>query len=188
MESLIKSLNALYPLSPPLEQHLRAILQYDEWAAKKLLLRAGHVCERIGFIESGLLRCYYKEGWQEVTAWFMKEGDTVISVKSFFRQCPGHEYIQALEPTAIWSITYQQLQHCYQLYPEFNTIGRILTEQYYMLSEDRLYAMRRKRAADRFAFMQHHFPDLLTRVPVTAMASYLGIAQETLSRVRSATL
>ena len=115
----------------------------------------------------------------------MKENDIIISVESFFRQTKSIESIQALEETVLYSISYNELQYIYRQFPEFNFIARVLTEKYYTLSEQRLYSIRMQRSHERYQYLLDHFPELIQRVPAKYLASYLGITEETLSRIRS---
>jgi len=184
MNNLIEFLHSIHPLSPQLRQHLLAILKEHELAKKSFFLKKGQICGHIGFVEKGLLRCYYEHHDKEVCSWFMKEGDVIISVESFFKQLRSYENIQALEDCIIHSISYDELQYVYQYFPEFNFIGRVLTEQYYTQSEQRLYAMRMQRAAGRYDYLIDHYPEYIQRVPSKYIASYLGVTEETLSRNR----
>lgn len=152
---------------------------------KDYLLRAGHVSRNICFIAKGLLRCFYFKDGEEVSSWFMKEGDVIISVESFFTQKESYESIQALEDSLLYYITYDELQHLYRHFPEFNFIGRVLVERYYTLSEQRLFSLRMQRSQERYEYLLQHHPELVLRVPMKNLASYLGITEETLSRIRS---
>jgi CRP/FNR family transcriptional regulator, anaerobic regulatory protein len=184
MENLINYLHTIYPLSDSLREHLLEILQIKEFTKNDFLLRAGNTCRHIFFIESGLVRCYYTKEGEDISCWFMKEGDVVVSVESFFGQRPSYESIQAMEDTTAYSIGWQQLQSIYRRFPEFNFTGRVLTEKYYTLSERRLYSMRQQRATDRYECLLNDAPELINRIPVKYLASYLGISRETLSRIR----
>ena len=122
---------------------------------------------------------------KEVSSWFMKEGDVIISVESFFKQSVSRESIQALDNSVLHYITFRELQFAYKQFTEFNFIGRVLTEKYYALSEQRLYAIRMQRAADRYIYLMEHHPDLILRVPSKHLASYLGITEVTFSNIKS---
>ncbi|TDH18147.1 Crp/Fnr family transcriptional regulator [Segetibacter sp. 3557_3] len=185
MERLLGLLASIHPLSPALEQHLSEIIQRQLFPKKCMLLKAGHTCRHIRFVEQGLARCYHNENSKEVSSWFMKEGDVFISVESFYQQKPSIESIQALEDCHVYSIEYAQLQHIYSTYPEFNIIGRILTERYYQLAEQRSKSLRSKSARERYAYLLNNHPELIQRVPSKYLSSYLGITEETLSRIRS---
>ncbi|SDC32594.1 Crp/Fnr family transcriptional regulator [Niabella drilacis] len=182
---LINRLNAVHPLSDELTVHLRDNLVTRELLKKDYLLKRGQVCEYIYFVERGLLRCFYEKNDEQITSWFMKEEDVIIAVNSFFNQSPSEENIVALEHTLLHGIHFEQLQEIYSRFIEFNIVGRILTTRYYILSEERLYFMRRERARDRYLYLLGTQPDLLQRVPLKYIASYLGINLETLSRIRS---
>ena len=137
------------------------------------------------FHKKGLIRCFYHKGDQEISSWFMKEGDFIISVESFFSQKESYESVQALEECEVYSIEYPALQSLYKLFPEFNIIGRILTERYYVLSEQRLYSLRMQRSSERYQFIMDKYPEIIQRIPSKYIASYLGVTEETLSRIRS---
>lgn len=185
MEELLLYLNSINPLSLELYQYLRTKLKSKHLQKKDILLKAGHINKHIFFVVSGLVRCYYQKNAQEISSWFMKEGDVIISVESFFKQTPSKETIQALEPCELLYLEYAELQHIYRQFPEFNYIGRVLTEKYYALSEERLASLRMRRSSERYQFMMQHYPQLINRVPSKYIASYLGLTEETLSRIRS---
>lgn len=184
MEQLLNFLSSVYPLSEALKDYLVTHLRQRFILRKEFLLKAGHICKHIYFIESGLLRCFYNKDDTDVSSWFMKEGDVIISVESFFDQKPSYESIQALEDTLVHYISFQELEHIYHHFLEFNFVGRILVQNYYKLSEQRLFSMRLQTAVERYHFLLENFPELVRRVPTGDIASYLGVSRETLSRIK----
>ncbi|MGI8950769.1 MAG: Crp/Fnr family transcriptional regulator [Chitinophagaceae bacterium] len=185
MRELILYLSSIHPVSAKLQEYLLSILKTKILSKKSYLLKAGQICNHIYFIEKGLVRCFYVEGEKEVCSWFMKEADVIISVESFYLQKPSYESIQALEDCILHYIDYNELQFIYHNYIEFNFIGRVLTEKYYTLSEQRLYSLRMRKAPERYALLLHNFPELIQRVSSTHLASYLGLSLETFSRIKS---
>lgn len=185
MEELLKMLNSIHPLSNALIEYLATNLKTKLLKKKDFLLKKGHISKDICFINKGLLRCFYMIDDKEVSSWFMKEGDVIISVESFFKQCESFESIQALDDCVLYYITYSELQFTYRNFPEFNFVGRVLTERYYTLSEQRLYSMRMKKAQDRYGYLMEYHPELIQRVPSKFIASYLGITEVTLSNIKS---
>jgi CRP-like cAMP-binding protein len=184
MNELLLYLNSIHPLSDELQEHLIKILKVKELSRKEYLLKAGHVCSNVYFIQSGLLRCFYLKDTTEVCSWFMCEKDFIVSVESFFTQRPSYESIQALEDTEVYYISYSEIQDIYRRFPEFNFIGRVITEKYYILCEQRTYSLRMQQAIDRYAYLFKNFPEIIMRVPSKYIASYLGISEETLSRIK----
>jgi len=185
MEDLLDFLSSVHPMSPALRARLTQILQCRKLDKKEFLLKAGQVCRNIYFIQGGLVRCYYLKDEAEVCTWFMKEGDVVISIESFYNQASGHEFIQALEPTEAHYISFEQLQRLYSEYPEFNTTGRIVTQFYHRHWARQLFAIRMQTAHERYQWLMQHHAELIARVPAKYLASYLDIAEVTLSKIRA---
>ncbi|MDP4265053.1 MAG: cyclic nucleotide-binding domain-containing protein [Bacteroidota bacterium] len=184
MEELLAFLNSVFPLSDALTEHLSLTVKVRELRKKEILLRAGHICRDIHFIARGLLRCYYEKGEQEVCSWFMKEGDVIVSIESFFERKVSYESIQALEDCVLFYINYDELYHIYQTYPEFNWISRELTQHYYILWAKQLYGLRMQSAQERYDWLLANFPELALRVPAKYVASWLGINEAHFSVVK----
>ena len=185
MEHLLQFLERIHSLSDELKFHLAGILKEMVLSKKEFLLRAGSTSRCLCSIKHGLLRCFYSKDGIDISSWFMKEGDVIYSVESFLTQKPSYEYIQALEETSLFYITYEELKHIYETFPEFNYIGRALTEKYYVLSERRLYSLRMQRSQERYDYLLENHPELILRVPAKYLASYLGITEVTLSKIKS---
>ena len=185
MERLLNMLRTIHPLSSDLEQFLKDRLKSKEIRRKHFLLKAGHVCRQICFIDSGLFRCFYVHRDHEVSSWFMKEGDVILSIESFFQQRPSYESIQAVEDCTVFFIEYNELQYIYRTYPEFNFVGRVLLEGYYQLWAQQLYALRMKTGMERYAWLLANHNELTQRIPAKYIASWLGINEQHFSIIKS---
>jgi len=185
MEKILRYFLSLFPtLSVQLQEELINTIKLKEMKKKDMLLNIGQVCKNIYFIETGLFRCYYLKKEKEVCSWFMKEGDVMVSVNSFFTQTLSYEAIQALEDAVVHYISFSELQDLYQRFLEFNVIRGLLLEKYYRKLDEQLYAIKMQKAKERYAFLLTNYPDIVRRVPSMYIASYLGITLETLSRMK----
>jgi hypothetical protein len=186
MEALFNLFNAIYPMSPELQNYISKHLKHRVLKKKELLLKKGHINSIGSFLSSGLLHCYYFENDKKITSWFLQEQKLAISVQSFFSQKPSYESIEAVEPCELFYLTYAELQTAYNTFLEFNFIIRVLVEKYYMLKEEHTYQLQKfATTKERFDWFTNTFPDLINRVPMKHVATFLGVTEETLSRIRS---
>lgn len=181
---LFQTLSSIAILSQPLKDAISEILVEEQVKKKSLILKQGQVAHRIYFIKQGFARAYYDKGDATFTNWFMDEGDIIISVYSFFSRRPSFENIEALEDCTLQSITWNQLQQLYKTFPEFNITGRVITEQYYIRSEERAIDLQTLSATQRYEKLLAQYPGILQKATLGQIATYLSIKQETLSRIR----
>ena len=181
---LLNLLNNFSILSVGLQDQIKALLVEESFKKKSILLREGQVSQRIYFIKKGFIRAYYFKDGREFTTWFMGEGDIILSVFSFFSRKPSIEFIEVLEDSQLQSINWDQLQSLYKNYPEFNLTGRLITEQYYIRSEERTINLQTQDAKQRYEKLLLDYPEILQKASLGQIASFLSIKQETLSRIR----
>ncbi|MBI1767623.1 MAG: Crp/Fnr family transcriptional regulator [Bacteroidetes bacterium] len=184
-EVLIQSISKIHPLSQALIDRLSNVTRQVSFPKKTTLLTQGNICDKVYFIEKGLARAFYLKEGQEVTSWLMQENDFIFSVNSFYGQKPSYENIELLEDSILTSLGYHELQSIYRDFLEFNIIGRVLTEYYYTLSEERTFSLRLQTTKDRYESLLKMQPEIFNRVPLKYIASYLGMSAETFSRLRA---
>lgn len=159
-------------------------LNIEQFKKEEFILREGQIARKLWFVENGLVRIYQLNDGKEEIKWFANEGDFVTSMYSFISQKTGYDNIQALEETSMVSITYQNLQTLYKIYPSFERVGRLISEQYFVLLEEHALSLRFRTAKERYENLLKTEVYLLQKVSLGFIASYLGITQETLSRIR----
>ena len=182
---LINCVNKSHKLSQNTQEALYEKLSMVEIEKEAHLLNEGNVCRKLYFIENGCTRGYYHLEGKEVTHWFGFENDFVTSFRSFIDQSTGREFIQAVDDLVAWTISRDDLYALYDQFPEIERLGRIICEQYYHRLEERYVNGQFKTASQRYEELLESHNHILQRIPLGQIASYLGISQETLSRIRA---
>ena len=185
VEQLIKGLEKLHPIDDALKAKVASLAKISEYKPDDYILKGGQTCDCARFIAKGIIRSYYIKGDRQVTSRFMGEGYIATSWISFYTQRPGNEYMQAVEDTLIISVSYYDIQKLYSEFPIFNTVVRKHLEYIFFLAEQRTQMLRKQTAEEKYQFFIKNHPTLIQRVPLRHIASYLGMNEETLSRVRS---
>jgi len=185
MEQLIAFLSTIYPLSGGCKDHLRKIRKQRHLRKGEYILRPSQTDRYMSYVEKGLLRAYYiKKNGKEVTAWFMTSGDVITDVSSFYDQVPSSKYIQVLDDTDLYYITFSELEFIYDNFIEFNRVGRVLITNYYKLWDKIHAGTLMQSALERYEWLLEHDPNLILRVHAKYIASFLGITEVTLSKLK----
>lgn len=151
----------------------------------EFLLQAGNVSNEYFFLDSGFLRAFaYDTAGNDVTTGFYASGQVVFEVSSFFERTPSLEYIQALSDCEGSFITHQQLNALFHSRTEFREFGRSVLVRGFTTLKTRMLAMIAEPAATRYASLLRANPEILQHAPLKYVASYLGITDTSLSRIR----
>lgn len=184
MQHLLTHLTRYYPLGSEAQAALQECFEKKLLSKNDFLLNEGKKCSHLYFLEKGSLRGFYNLDGKEVTHWFGFENDFVTSFHSFTTGEPAVENIQLMEGSILWAISKEQLTELFNRYHEIERLVRIAYEKYYIRLEERFVNAQFKTAKERYENLLHLTPHILERVPLGYVASYLGISQETLSRIR----
>lgn len=182
---LVEFVSQFYPLNEELIDFIISKTSFRKIPKGKLLLKPGEYCKDYYFIHKGILRSFIKYGNKEITIWINPEGEITTSIRSMAANRLSDEYIQVIENAELVVIPFEAMAEMYERFPEMNKAGRMLLEEYYAASEERVYIARIPNAEARYQHFIHSRPELLNRIPLKYVASYLGITLETLSRLRA---
>ncbi len=185
MQHLLTHITHYYPLSTEAKNALGHCFEKVMLAKNEYLLNEGQVCRQLYFLEHGALRGFYNLDGKEITHWFGFENDFVTSFHSFTTREPAVENIQLMEGSILWAISKDTVADLFNQYHEIERLVRIAYEKYYIRLEERFVNAQFKTARERYENLVQQTPHILERVPLGYVASYLGISQETLSRIRS---
>lgn len=183
--SLFNVLSAIYPVSPEAIAYAKSKIQLLQISKGSLLVQSGEHCDHLYFVNKGVLRGFVKQGVKDITTWITAENELVTSISSYYQQIPSIENIEALEDCILVAIHRNDMQYLYTNHPEVNTIVRIILEKYYQDAEERAYICRLTEATSKYHRFINTKSQLLNRIPLKYIASYLGMTLETLSRIRS---
>ncbi|QNL49224.1 Crp/Fnr family transcriptional regulator [Olivibacter sp. SDN3] len=148
------------------------------------LLKAGQILGNLFVIDTGLVRAFYIQTDKEINTWFGLEHTLLGSTLPLYLNKPATEYIQCLEDSTIYPLTTTDLLKIYSDFPEMNSIGRKTAESYCVFLEERIAALQTLTAIEKYKRLLGDYPDLVMRVSLGHIASFLGVTQETLSRIR----
>lgn len=183
-ESLLHHIKAYHPLSAAAQEALYGSFKEVILAKNEYLLTEGRICRHLYFLEKGALRGYYNPEGKEITHWFAFAEEFVTSFHSFTTGQPSVENIQLLEGSILWAISKDTLTGLLNRFHDIERLVRIAYEKYYIRLEERYVNAQFRTAAERYRHLLQQSPHILERAPLGAVASYLGISQETLSRIR----
>lgn len=157
----------------------------EQLPARTHFLEKGKTADRIGYLVSGLLRSYiYDDRANDITTHFFKPGTVVISMESFNHQVPSGEYIVTMEPSELLVITHDRMQELYRLVPVWRRIAKDVDEMKFNDLMNRSIQLQTLSASERYQLFCENNSDILQKVALKHIASFLGIDIATLSRIR----
>jgi CRP/FNR family transcriptional regulator, anaerobic regulatory protein len=173
-----------------LKEQTRLITQTKEYPKKALIFSPGRINENIYFIVKGAVRCYTLrkradiEDEQEVDRCFHLQNDFIGSVYKCQNSIPETQYAQALEPTITIIASIKQLDNTFQQYPQFYKYFFSFWCRYTPKYEKIADMLRIPSAVERYQYLIEKFPELIDRIPQKYLASYMGINEATLSKIK----
>lgn len=184
--NFIEYINNFVALSSEAADELLEKSRKEDLPKHYLLHKEGEICQKIFYIEKGLVRWFYHdENGRDITDSFAVENSFVTAFDSFFQRKPSRYFIEVLEDSTIYSMTFDDLEASFKKIPETERVSRLILIQILEQTIDKNAALQFRTAEQRYRFITEKHPDLLQRVSLGHIASYLGITQETLSRIRA---
>lgn len=149
------------------------------------IIKANRLEPCLYFILEGIARVYTQTEEKETVFCFCLEADVLLSYNSFFNTSPGYETIELLEDSRLLKISHQKVKAlCQHHLAIANFFNRLIGEEL-VKTETRLISTQSKTATERYHELIASYPSLIQRVQLGYIASYLGVSQVTLSRIRS---
>lgn len=185
MEGLKKILDELIDLSSEEWELFIGILKEERFISKATIVKEGIIASKIYFIKSGLLRSYYYEDGKDITTYFACDNQFIGTFSSFITQTPSNEILEAIEASIVYSLSYNDLNNLYKSYPKFEKLGRAWAEKNYLCVLERTTTMQTKTGKQKYLdFIKSYDKKIVQFAPQHQIASFLGVAPESLSRIR----
>lgn len=172
-------------LSPAALQALEGVSAERIYAKGAYLLHVGEINQGSFTVLEGLARKFYLQNGKEFTTEIYFPGDLALSFQSYVMRTPAMECIQALTDLRVNCIQYDRFQALKMPFPELVSFDLVFTETYAIWLEERLRQFRSMNAPERYTLMLSEHPDYVRHIPLTHLASFLGVTLETLSRIRA---
>lgn len=172
-------------LSDLLKDALTARTSHVHFNKGTLVHDAEHICTKSYFIIRGLMRTYYLKDGKEISEYFCSEKEWVNSPKSFIERKKDIYYIDAIENTDAYCIQVNDLVYLFDRFPEMERYARLSMGTVFGHLLERISSIRFTTAKEKYDHFCKTYHDIYHRIPLGMVASYLGITQETLSRIRS---
>ncbi len=171
-------------LDAELIETIHSVCHIDSWKKGKLLIRSGKRARHVYLIQKGSARTFYYHDGKEVTSWIYSEGQLVTAWSSFYTGMISSENTELTEDSTVVSISFEQLQLLYKNYPKMQEFGRLMVEEQLVFIDYFYKGFMFMTAKEKYELLLSYFPEVTLRVNLGHIASFLGISQETLSRIR----
>jgi CRP-like cAMP-binding protein len=186
MQPVINFLSAFSNIS---EEEMSAILSVMHTSSHKkndILHQQGAIPKRAAFIIKGAVRSFYiDENGQEQTVAFKFENQPLVPIESFTQQLPANLSVVTLEPTELIWTSHSEFFGFLETFPKYEKVLRNILSKNLMQQNEQMKLLRINASRERYEMLCKLQPEVVQRVPLKHIASYLGIALETLSRLRA---
>lgn len=181
----IQALSFISPISDEAVKDLDAHIHYEEHSKNTELLKIGQVSHHIYFIRKGLARVYYFKDGNDVTDYFAIDNQMIGAVASLFTKQPSHKGIHLIEDSGVYKMNYDDFEKICAQHHDLERAARKMATFGMLEEQARIESILFHEAKERYLELGKQYPGLLNRCPLKYIASYLGITQVSLSRLRA---
>lgn len=185
MEEVLAHFSQYIKLSEALQKEILARIQLTSFKKGELVHDADKICTRSYFIIKGILRLFFIKEGKQISEYFCSIGEWTNSPRSFMQRRPDIYYIDAIEDTDVFYIDVNNLVYLFDHFPEMERYARLSMGSLFGQIMERITSMRFTTAKEKYEHFCTLYHDIYHRIPLGMVASYMGITQETLSRIRA---
>ncbi|MFC0776939.1 Crp/Fnr family transcriptional regulator [Flavobacterium sp. HJSW_4] len=184
MNPLIEQLKKYGPISHEAENDIEQKTKKINKKKNSHFLKKGQLLTSYFVVSKGVFRAYIHRHDKEVNVWFGQENQIFGAIMPMYTSRPSPENIQFLEESELYAIAANDLEILYKAHPELNLVGRKIAEELCVVLEERITSLLTETAPERYQSLIKEHPNLIGRINLGHIASYVGVTQETLSRIR----
>jgi CRP-like cAMP-binding protein len=184
VQELISQIETIHPIDSVSAKTLSSFCKEVTFPKGTNVQEIGHTCKTVYFVKKGGVRIYYFKEAIDITESFEFENAFVARAESLFTGKPSRKAIQTIEDTSVIAIDSKKLFGLFDTYPDLERLFRKKIEASYVSTVNRIESLQFNTAEDDYKALLKAAPDMLKRIPLKYIASYLGITQVSLSRIR----
>ncbi len=186
MEMIINQIEKEYgPLSSDCKNEIIKHIHFLTFKKGEIIVREGQYSDKIYFIVEGAARAYYLVDGKDVSDYFAFENEFISSIISFFGHQPSPHYIELVQDSIVIEVSRKSFDTLSKRFHDFEHLIRIVVTKVMLQQQERISSILFQSAEQRYKHILSIRPDIIQRVPLKHIASYLGMTLETLSRVRN---
>jgi CRP-like cAMP-binding protein len=185
VQELLSQIESIHQISSESQLALLSICKEIKFSKGTNIQEIGHTCNTIYFVKKGVVRIYYFKDAIDITESFEFENAFVARAESLFTGKPSRKAIQTLEDTTLIAINSNMLFKLFDSYSDLERLFRKIIENSYVNTVNRIESLQFNTAEERYKSILKDTPNVLKRIPLKYISSYLGITQVSLSRIRA---
>lgn len=185
MTELESSIRSYFGIIEPTElKSITSLFRLETFDKGHYVLKTNKKCERLSFVQSGLLRIFTETESKDVTQWISTKGTFVTDLSSFIFNSPSRWTIQTLTDTELYTINKDEYEKIKNSLPQWSELEKLFIVKCFTTLEDRIFSHLSMSSEERYLFFFENNKELFNQVPLQYIASMLGMTPETFSRIR----
>lgn len=174
-----------HSLSEPCIQDIEKHFILKEFQHNKIIVREGQLSDKLYFVAEGAVRAYYLKDEKDITDWFAFEGDFICAINSYFLKVPSPHYLETIGKTVLLELPREKVQSLSDTHADFEKLKSAVLTKVMLQLQQRIVSLQFETAQQKYENLLKTRPDITQKIPLTHIASFLGITLETLSRIRN---